>query len=285
MEHRDDERIAAAERRRQLSAFAASLAGNREEQRCGRKIRKGKPGSSTEVLTVPAWCHMKWLCPTCGFTAARRGAVVLERRLQRWGDHGGATTFLTLGQSHQLNDPLADLWGHLDRGWKAITTGSGWLTIKESHGIRGYERITEVAHNPRTGWNPHFHAVLFHGPQWNPASRERLRVAMAARFVRGVRGSGGRADVDRQDLRPVSRGTERGLARYLLKGTTEHNSDGGSRTPLAVLGRLHDSGEGCELWQEFSAAASPPARRKQIVASQRLDDLLPSVALSPVLGK
>ena len=76
--------IVAALRREELREFGARLSGHRELKGCGRKIRKGRVGSATEILEVTASCRLKWLCPSCGHVASRREAARLKRRLRAW---------------------------------------------------------------------------------------------------------------------------------------------------------------------------------------------------------
>ena len=152
--------IAAARRREELRNFGSWLSDHRELRGCGRKIRKGAVGSATEVLEVTTSCRRKWLCPTCGYTASRKEAAKLKRRLLGFTAQGGAVALLTLTQSHCHNDDLTALWDRMEDGWDALKRGSGWTADKQAHGVRGYVRITEVVHNPATGWNVHLHVIL-----------------------------------------------------------------------------------------------------------------------------
>src|SRR5258708_29906896 len=100
----------AAQRRQELREFLSQLSDHREQKECGRKIRKGRVGSATEILEVTKSCQRKWLCPTCGYTAWWRQAAQLERRLLGWTAQGHAAAFLTLTQSHGTGDRLAAHW-------------------------------------------------------------------------------------------------------------------------------------------------------------------------------
>ena len=94
-----DRGYVAAQRREELREFVSRLSDHREQKGCGRKIRKGRVGSATEILEVTKSCRRKWLCPTCGYTAWWRQAAQLERRLLGWTAQGHAVAFLTLTQS------------------------------------------------------------------------------------------------------------------------------------------------------------------------------------------
>ena len=95
-----DRKYVAARRREELLEFGSQLSDDQELIECGRKIRKGRVGSATEILKVTKSCRRKWLCPTCGYTAWWRQAAQLERRLLGWTAQGHAAAFLTLTQSH-----------------------------------------------------------------------------------------------------------------------------------------------------------------------------------------
>jgi hypothetical protein len=57
----------AARRRRELREFGSWLSDHPELKGCGRKVRKGRVGSPTEILELTTTCRNKWLCPTCGY--------------------------------------------------------------------------------------------------------------------------------------------------------------------------------------------------------------------------
>ena len=97
-----DHGYVAAQRRQELREFLSQLSDHREQKECGRKIRKGRVGSATEILTVTKSCRRKWLCPTCGYKASRKEAAQLKRRLLGWTARGHAVAFLTLTQGHGL---------------------------------------------------------------------------------------------------------------------------------------------------------------------------------------
>ena len=209
---------------------------------------------------------------TWGLNASRTEAAKLKRRLLGWTAQGGAVALLTLTQSHCLNDALGVLWSRLESGWAALVRGSGWTADKQAHGVRGYVRTTELVHNASAGWNVHFHVILLLDQELDQPRMHRLRASLAARFARGVERSGGHAAVDRQDLRPMTPGSEKRLANYLFKGTRSYWSMDGSRTPMAILQDLESTGEGLHLWDEITAAVSAD-RRMQVITSTRIDSL------------
>ncbi len=264
--------IAGARSLKELREFAARLSDDPELRGCGRKIRKGRVGSATEILEVVTSCRRKWLCPTCGYTARWKLAAQLEGRLRSWTAQGGAVALLTLTQSHCLDDGLAVLWDRLEDGGAAVVRGSGWTADKRTHGIRGYVRITEVVHNPVTGWNPHYHVILLLDRELDRLAIDSLRASVATRFAGGVARRGGEAAADRQHLCLMTPGTEERLANYLFKGTTIHHSHDGSLTPMAILDHLESTGEGLPLWDEFAAAVSAD-RRMQVITSRGIDSL------------
>lgn len=185
---------------------------------------------------------------------------------------------LTLTQSHGPDDGLTPLWSHLEAGWAALVRGSGWTAEKQTYGVRGYVRITELVHNAVSGWNVHFHVLLLLDQELDPLHMDRLRDSLAARFAQGVERSGGHAAPDRQDLRPMKPGTEERLAHYLFKGTrlpkATPSSMDGSRNPMDILDDLESTGEGLHLWDEITDAVTTN-KRKQVNPSTHIDSLRP----------
>src|ERR1700758_3181820 len=155
-----DRGYVATQRREERREFGSRLSDHREQKGCGCEIRKGRVGTATEILEVTKSCRRKWLCPTCGYTASWTQAAQLKQRLGGWTAQGHAAAFLTLTQSHGTGDRLAALWDRLEDGWAALVRGSGWTADKKANGICGYVCVTEVVHNPATGWNVHLHVIL-----------------------------------------------------------------------------------------------------------------------------
>ncbi len=267
-----------ASRRCELREFAARLPNGGGPTWCGYKIRKGTAGSSSEILYATRWCGRKWLCPVCGYNASRKQMTRVQRTLRSWRANGGATAFLTLTQSHTPGDSLAVLWERMDAGWAALVRGSGWIADKQTFGLRGYFRATEVVHNPLAGWNVHFHVILLLDVPLDLFHLYVLKDSTSNRFAHGVARKGGYAAATLQDLRPVTPGSEELLAAYCGKGTTARTSKG-SRTPMAILDDLERTGEGYELWEEFTKAVSAK-RHRHFVASPRVAELVPENPLS-----
>lgn len=271
-----EDRISAKQRPRELRDFLSYLTDDPELKGCGRTIRKGRVGSATEILEVTTTCKRGWLCPTCGYTRSWQQANDLRDHLQTWRAGGGFVALLTLTQSHTINDRLDVLWDRIEQGWAAVKTGSGWTADRETYGVHGYVRITEVVHNPTSGWNVHLHVILLLESALDELTMQELRASIAGRFARRVARRGGHVSPDvGQDLRAVAAGTEGRLASYLFKGTTIYVSDDGSRTAQAILSDLESTGEGMELWNEFTAVVSG-SRRLQVRSSNHLDRLCQS---------
>jgi hypothetical protein len=267
-----------AARREALRAFGARLSAHPEVTGCGRKYTKGRVGSSSEILDVTKSCRFKWLCPTCGYAASWQQARDVKRRLLSWTAGGGAAALLTLTQSHCYSDGLAVLWSRMDAGWAALVRGSGWIADKQTHGIRGYIRFTEVVHSPVTGWNVHFHVILLLDRQLDQPRQNGLRVSIAERFANGVARSGGGAAADCQHLQAISPGTEGAQAAYCCKGTKIDTSYDGSRTPMALLDDLESTGEGHALWEEWTGVVLGKGRR-QVSPSAGIEKLRPERSL------
>ncbi|UCZ59722.1 protein rep [Mycolicibacterium phocaicum] len=217
----------------------------------------------------PRKCRHRWLCPTCAYSLAGERAKLLKRRLGDWISHGGAVALLTLTQEHDVADDLDVLWDRIEDGWDALVTGTGWRANRIHFGISGYVRVTEIVHAPQTGWNVHFHCVLFLAHHLDPNSLQALMDSLFRRYERGIARSGGRAGRYAQDLVLFERTELRHLAEYVFKGTTSYRKTG-SRSPIAILDDLETIGEGIELWEEYVAASHG---RRQVSPSNGLNEL------------
>jgi Replication protein len=251
----------------ELRRFGWSLSDDRQLRGCGRRIPRGDVGTSDEVRDLTVQCRRKWLCPTCGDRAARSQSMKYRRELIDWRASGGSNAFMTLTQWHSIDDELTELWDRLECGWDRLKQGAGWDRNREAYGLRGYNRVVEVVHHPASGWNVHLHVVLHLAHALTDDQQDDLMAALAARFIRGIKRSGGDANLASQDLRPVSAGTEWPLARYCFKGTRPRRAPDGSRTPMSILADLRSTGEGFALWEEFTAAVNS-RRRTQVTRSQ-----------------
>jgi hypothetical protein len=169
--------------------------------------------------------------------------------------------FLTLTQSHSVEDELSDLWDRLGHGWAALVRGSGWRKDQEIFGVRGYVRVTEVVHHFRSGWNVHLHVPLLLVETTDDQQLDGLKDRLTARFIRGLRAAGGHASCDGQDLGLMRPGSESQLADYCAKGTMVWHSDN-SRTPMAILADFKETGDGLDLWKEFSVAVTGTKRKR-----------------------
>ena len=88
-------------------------------------------------------------------------------------------------------DSLAVLWERMDAGWAALVRGSGWIADKQTFGLRGYFRATEVVHNPLAGWNVHFHVILLLDVPLDLFHLYVLKDSTSNRFAHGVARKGG----------------------------------------------------------------------------------------------
>lgn len=96
-----------------------------------------------------------------------------------------------------------------------------------------------------------------------------IEMALTTRFIRGVSDQGGRAGLSGQDLRWDPALAVSGLAGYCFKGLTIRTFADGARTPMAILNDLEATGEGHDLWAEFTDAARKS--RRQMTRSKGID--------------
>jgi hypothetical protein len=235
-------------------------------------MRRGGIGDAKEILEITHYCERAWQCPVCGYRAACTRFRELGETLASWTAKGGSVALLTLTQTHCIEDECDTLWDRLQCGWDALVRGDGWRADKEKFGLRGYVRITEVVHHRETGWNIHYHVPLLLTEARGTQHLCELKDRLAPRYINGITGAGGHALYSRQDLHSIHPGTERTVARYYTKGTTGEWTEN-SRTPMAILANLQTTGEGIDLWKEFSAAVTIK-RRKGYSPSHHIADLV-----------
>ena len=169
-----------------LRDVGKSLTDDRCLTGCRRRINP--VGDGGEILEIAVYCDRAWLCPVCGYHAARDQSRELATTLMAWTSQGGSVAFLTLTQSHSAEDELSNLWDQLGHGWAALVRGSGWRTDQEIFGVRGYARVTEVVHHPQSGWNVHLHVPLLLVEAPNDQQLYELEDRLIVRFIRGIRG-------------------------------------------------------------------------------------------------
>jgi hypothetical protein len=245
-----------------LRDFGKSLTTDRSLAGCGRRFRRGDVGDANEILETTVFCQRAWLCPVCAFWAARDQSRQLDDMSAAWNSQGGSVALLTLTQSHSAADELHALWDRQEGGWDAVVRGSGWRADRQMFGLRGYIRVTEIVHHPRSGWNVHFHVLLLLDEPLDDHQLCELKDRTSARFIRKIKAAGGAATGDGQDLTVLRPRPEARLITYFAKGTTARWKPDGSRTPMAILADLNETGEGLDLWKEFTAAVTRTKRRR-----------------------
>ena len=87
-----------------LRRFAASISDEAALKGCGRKVPRGDVGDADEILTFTRHCERAWLCPVCGYYAARDQSRELAKTLMAWTSKGGSVALLTLSQTHSTDD-------------------------------------------------------------------------------------------------------------------------------------------------------------------------------------
>lgn len=258
-----------------LREFLKSLTDDQSLRGCGRRIRRGDVGDANEILETTVYCDRAWPCPVCGYRAACDQTRQLANTLTAWKNQGGWVGLLTLTQGHSTDDELDTLWDRMEDGWAALVRGSGWRADRETFRVRGYIRITEVVHRLETGWNVHFHVLLLLDAPLDDQQQQELKDRVSKRFIRGVGASGGVATGEGQHLSLIRPPSESRLISYFAKGTTARWKPDGSRTPMAILSDLKETGEGLGLWKEFEAAVTR-YRRRRYSPSHRIADLIPT---------
>lgn len=257
-----------------LREFGKQLSDDARLKGCGRRVRRGGVGTAGEILDTILYCHRAWLCPSCGDHAARLLTAELGDILESWTGQRGSVLFLTLTQKHDARDELSMLWHRVEEGYKAVLRGSGWRADQRRFRLRGVFRVTEVVHHHQHGWNVHIHALLLLDHAIDDDRLAELKMRLEGRFVRAITVAGGESWSSGQDLRRMTPGTEHQLARYCAKGTTAWRTKT-TRTPIAILDDLRQTGEGFYLWEEFTAAVAQ-VKRRRYSSSHHIRELQPA---------
>lgn len=109
-------------------------------------------------------CGSIWSCPVCASVIrAERGREITEA-VEAHQAHGGSVVFVTLTLRHKATDLLALTLDTALEGWRVITGHRRWRGahgVKNTYGVNGYIRATEVTYGAANGWHPHLHMLLF----------------------------------------------------------------------------------------------------------------------------
>lgn len=219
-------------------------------------------------------CGSTWACPVCSWKIAAARADELAAAITAHERTGGRVCMVTLTMRHDIGHSLLALWEALSYSWGKVTSGRGWLTDKQAHGVTGWVRVVEATYG-KNGWHLHVHSLLFMdhvaGDDYDGLGAsmfQRWRDGLVRQGMRApLAGSGG------LDVRLVRAGDSGMLGDYFTKAVYDGEAAGkaarevtmggskggrlGNRTPFQLLADVVALGESRDLalWHEWEAAS------------------------------
>lgn len=206
-------------------------------------------------------CGSLWSCPVCAAKISERRRAELVAAITTHTSAGGGVMLLTLTNSHDRKDDLAELLEGQAAALKRFRGDRASMRLFDAMGVVGMIRSVEVTHGDANGWHPHYHFLVFTARPLGRTSTAKYRTLLAGHWIECCRASG-------LKLPSMSRGVDlRGgehAAKYASKWGLEdemvksHIKTGreGRRTPWDLLKDAARGGEGCEyagrLFREYA---------------------------------
>jgi len=105
-------------------------------------------------------CGSVWVCPVCAAKISEHRRIDVATGIQRWRDHGGVVSLLTLTAPHWVGDDLVRLLKSqalaLTRFWSDRHVRRIFVDL----GVVGQVRALELTYGAN-GWHPHYHCLVF----------------------------------------------------------------------------------------------------------------------------
>lgn len=224
-------------------------------------VRAGYAGLAT--------CGSVWACPVCSAKISAQRSEEIGQVLNRAQRRGYSLALVTLTVRHHKGQGLREVWDAVASGWKAVTTGSGWLADQKKYGIKGWVKAVEVTHGAN-GWHVHVHTALIFKAQKDVSfdvQAKALGLRLFSRWQTGLGKVGFTASRKGFDAQAVGTAKDaEKLAHYLAKGAGMakeatlgqfKEAKNGNRTPFQILQSLLDAGdmEDLALWHEWESGS------------------------------
>ena len=225
-------------------------------------------------------CGRLWTCPVCAAKISERRRIELAGAIANAKAQGLSVYLLTQTIRHGLGDGLKNSFDGIARAEKYLWDGRNGQRLRESLGIVGTIKTTEVTWGETNGWHPHKHTLLF---LKTPISVHKLQSELSPLWIKGCLKSGLPApSLDRgltiQDGSYADAYVSKwGLESEMTKGHSKVAKQGGF-TPFALLQNILDTGDS-RSWELFKEYAAATHRKQQLRWSHGLHALLlPDVA-------
>jgi len=225
-------------------------------------------------------CGRLWTCPVCAAKISERRRIELAAAIANAKAQGLSVYLLTQTIRHGLGDGLKNSFAGIARAEKYLWDGGNGQRLRESLGIVGTIKTTEVTWGETNGWHPHKHTLIF---LKTPISACELQTVLTPLWIAACVKSGLPAPSIERGL-TVQDGSyanayvsKWGLESEMTKGHSKIAKRGGM-TPFALLQNVLDTGDSrsWELFKEYSVATH---RKQQLRWSHGLRVLLlPEVA-------
>lgn len=265
----DSEKPTSRQVRYNLRDTAAEVSRLERVCKCGRvpvgrlvSVRACEDGSRAGYAGLHT-CGSVWACPVCAAKISARRTEELSEVLTRAEQDGYRVSMLTLTMRHHKGDKLKDLWAALSKAWGLVTSGKGWVQMKERIGLVGWARTVEVTHG-KNGWHVHIHALLV--SKIDPTLDRLSAVHVIGRWSAGLAKYGleSVADSGGFDWECAAKGDSAALSAYVAKlggsGLAAEATLGAfktakrdNRTPFQILLDISETFDETDiaLWREY----------------------------------
>lgn len=220
-------------------------------------------------------CGRLWVCPVCAAKISERRRIELGAAIANAKAQGLSVYLLTQTIRHGLGDGLKNSFAGIARAEKYLWDGGNGQRLRESLGIIGTIKTTEVTWGETNGWHPHKHTLIFLKA---PVSSDKLQSVLTPLWIAACVKSGLPApSIDRgltvQDGSYANAYVSKwGLESEMTKGHSKVAKRGGM-TPFALLQNILDTGDS-RSWELFKEYAVATHRKQQLRWSHGLHALL-----------
>lgn len=135
-------------------------------------------------------CGSVWSCPVCAAKITERRREELASGLASW---TGGLVMAAFTFQHTRDDHLKQLRDFLNKAYKRVQAGCGWVTFKDRWGIVGTIGSAEVTWGPESGWHQHKHVLFFTKKKLNTRELEEFETELSNRYCGVVKQLGGYA--------------------------------------------------------------------------------------------
>ncbi len=244
-------------------------------------------------------CGNVWSCVACSYKTRVKRAFEIAYAVRKHLNNGGGVLHIVVTMPHRAGEALAKLWSVISDCWAHVTSGGGWKTFCERHGVLGYVRATEVTHSWASGWHPHCHVLLFVDAPMSPVENEdgfyALRAAIRNRWCTRMGEKHGRTMSTEFGITvdPVKADEADGSGQYLTKVgyelamiDTKLGRGEGHRTPFAIAHDAAETGDVADIgllrewieasYKKHSISWSQDVRRALGLGKDKTDEELAS---------